>query len=73
MSKKEFTTEQLEQIRILAGDKIITLVGAIKNLKNDTKVNEVKRAQKLAELEGERADLERINNKALFMIAKKIR
>lgn len=64
----KFSIEQLEQIRLLVGERLTAVKGTVNNINADPRVNESKRARRLVELSMERKELEGINETAVRLI-----
>lgn len=66
----KFSTEQLEEIRILIGEKITALNGTAKNIQADEKIKPEKRQKRLSEIKLEIKRMNDINEVAVNLINK---
>lgn len=72
MGVKLFTIEELENIRIISGQRANTLRGVIKNYKKDEKINILKRKKGIEDAESELEIMINIEAKAMREISKDI-
>jgi len=71
--EKNFSLEQLEIIKLLAGEKLNTIKAKKLNYENDKKMSEKKMRDALAKCFNEKLEFQEIADRASLLIAEKIK